>query len=645
MRGRSWPAFTKHVLEQVNKRVTQTMFRHNYEGHRRRAGMIHVCVSPGVHFSALARLHPILVTLPFVLLLFAASCSGHSGARPRPTPFHGPVGSAGPAGPIAEILTAVTLAKDGSPLGPSTDFLPNAPQVTVVVQIGNLAGSGPQDLSVSWFKDKPSGPDEELFTQHIQVTQGARAYATGISPGILMTGEYSVIASLEGKTAAWRWIVTTMSGGTKSRRRLQGSQLELDGNTASWRWMVAASASTRIPRLLEVSQSEPPSVTTATVGPPTSGPSGVVPGDQTQEPPASTSSGGCALSVNPEGGTSGTYATVDATGCTGDSIVVAASGGTGASRQIDHFDGDSIRFESVDPCKIGGSDLPGAKLTYVASVAHGPDAGKSSTATITLGPDVDPPGIVPDSVPMPGAQVFAGDHIVVTLLVSDEPRIGGSGVAEIKATSPQVTLDGGEQSYGAQPAPCDNARRVLQPSFTVPNDPPDVIVVTISTKDFAGNARTIELDYPTKAEWIGIATLKSTSTVPGNSCTMQWLVSLKVFVGGKGAVQGIASASPLGPPRCVKGFVGAAAETFDLKIAGTFDGDAFRLQFFPLQSPGGFESGFHLLYYPGPPKIELPLKSPGRTVDIDVDLSNSGPEELRGGGGTATLKGDMFLGR
>jgi hypothetical protein len=119
---------------------------------------------------------------------------------------------------------------------------------------------------------------------------------------------------------------------------------------------------------------------------------------------------------------------------------------------------------------------------------------------------------------------------------------------------------------------------------------------------------------------------------------------MKLIVRANGTVAGSGVATATDPPTCTGGFAGPPAATkANLLVAGGFTGSKFNLRFSATTlEPNGFEGGFHVLYYPGPPTIVVPMVKKDKASAVFV-LDNEGPEELRGGGGFASMAGGITL--
>jgi hypothetical protein len=189
----------------------------------------------------------------------------------------------------------------------------------------------------------------------------------------------------------------------------------------------------------------------------------------------------------------------------------------------------------------------------------------------------------------------------------------------------------------ARPAP----KRRLCPKIVKVGDPPS----STTSTTVPCRARERITPHDAAGPWNGTFDVRSLSTVPNNSCTSTWDGKFTVRVRDNGTVIGKGDATATEPPQCASGLSSAVpiATHATLLVSGGFTGTEFRLRFTATAlQPSGFEAGFHVLYYPGPPTVRVPLVTSTRAVG-EVNLFNSGSEELRGGGGTASLVGRITL--
>lgn len=182
-----------------------------------------------------------------------------------------------------------------------------------------------------------------------------------------------------------------------------------------------------------------------------------------------------------------------------------------------------------------------------------------------------------------------------------------------------------------RPKLCSKHVEAGSPSSTTTTTVPCVAREHIQPKDAAGR-------------WSGTFMMHALQTVPQNSCTSAWAGTVNLLVRRNGSVGGDGDAMATEAPSCVAGFTGvAAANHVTLSLSGTFTGSDFQLRFVATSvDPPGYEAGFHVLYYPGPPTVRVPLVGTQRAAGV-VDLYNAGPEELSGGGGASSLLGVLVL--
>jgi hypothetical protein len=439
-------------------------------------------------------------------------------------------------GPILAIVTAASVNANGQPSGISHSFAPSQPKVTALVVLGKLRGAG--ELTVSWSQVTSQGP-QQLFTQSIAVNSFGRAYSTAVSQGVLAAGSYRVSASIDGVSRSVVWVVPGAADSTSPNVGATGAT-------------TAASASAS-----PAAQSSPVAFAagagSSTPQPPVAGPSGTI-------PPPSAPSTGCAIQGGDEWGGTGTWQYEEKLGlgaavlCAPAAAGVTYSGSVFATMAstlvpVGHLDFDPPDLlegaSTFDPCSLpGGSDLPGAKLTYEV-VVYKPGPTKEFTGHATLDSDHASPVLSGGSVPVAGTMVHEGQTITVHITAT-EPTTQGpqEGIHDIQLTGPDGLID--SKDYGTHPTKCDTSRltKTLTATYTVPKDPPPVITLTAHASDFAGNESTpLSASFPTTktSHWTG--TMDTTATVQTNSTacpteTETRTDTLDLTVDAQGAVQG-----------------------------------------------------------------------------------------------------------
>lgn len=545
-----------------------------------------------------------------VVGLVLTACTG--GGAPEILTEADPV----PVAAIVALATGAGVAEDGSVLEAASTFPTDAEQLAAVAVVGGTGDLAEATLVMRWSVATGTGELDALFTHEILVRPGDRAYSIGVSNGELLPGSYVIEAVLGEEVARVDLMVLPAEAGT-ALGTLGGVGL---GSVMGLGRVVT-----------QADPSEGPA-------PPDAGDSGAIPAD-TGGPDAG--GGGCAPTLQTSGDP---YVIVNTTGCGGDSLVGAAGPDGGPLTPFDRFDGDTFRFWNVDPCRVGASDEPGATIVYALEAARGPHAGTRVDATTTIGEDDSAPSLWVDARPPVGRLALGGTTIEITIKASDAHTnlSGGTGISLIRAVdgSGAVLID---QAF-ERGEPCDRSRfeRTVTVSSPVPPDGPATHLVTVTIADFAGHEVTQAFTWPTRVQLGGLLVARTTETVPGNSCRAVWHATFQIELARIGPVEGSGIAEPFSGPRCDLGYSAAGPVEFPFLWVGGFDGERFSLEFQPLGGgPGGFDGGFHLMYYPTPAPFVIPFD--GYHGTIDISLSNAGAEELAGGGGAASLDGWIEL--
>ncbi len=516
------------------------------------------------------------------------------------------------ASPLSFVVTASDVDANGSPVDISGNFSTDAPKITSVIDIGPLT-TATAELVVGWFHLDGPTPAEPIFEHRLDVRAGDHAYSMGLSPGVLALGRYEIVATIGDVTRTALWMVAEERQAARSGLR------------------VVPSSQPAAPQNDDDDSGHPPE----------SGESGSIPG----EPPAGTSTDGCALSVTRLGSAT---AFVTATGCLGDTTQIGAGPPSGPLRVIGTAAGDFSRPVGPDPCSVGGSDLPESELMFGARITSGPHSGVAASTVLQLGPDEIQPRVMVEATPAENTFVFAGDTILLVIQLDDIPGIGASGVRDVEVTTADGTVLA-TREFATTATPCDKTRlhQELAVTATVPDDPEDIFWIHVSAGDIAGQRTDLDLAWHTTARWIGTleAAASGISTAgidPPNNCTAHWSMLIDIPVEGRGAVRGRAEVEALRTPRCVPwDFVGEAVGHHFMTVTGTFDGSAFNLSFHsPVPSTAAFfDVALFTLYRPELQVITVPVKvnySAGGAPFVFTFVD--GPGEY-----TATLDGYLYL--
>jgi hypothetical protein len=101
------------------------------------------------------------------------------------------------SGPIVSMTAGNSVNQQEQATDSKFTFDPAAPQMAVVVQVGQL--SSPASMTITWYQVTDQG-DQKLFTDTVQVSALDRAYSIGKNPGTLAEGDYKIVAALNGQT-------------------------------------------------------------------------------------------------------------------------------------------------------------------------------------------------------------------------------------------------------------------------------------------------------------------------------------------------------------------------------------------------------------------------------------------------------------
>jgi len=211
-----------------------------------------------------------------------------------------------------------------------------------------------------------------------------------------------------------------------------------------------------------------------------------------------------------------------ATGCSfsaGSPVRITFSGGGGGSREFSRRVDDDGCFSwappRLDPCRLGGSDLPGTQYTVTVNVEAD---GYSLDQLITLEPDTAGPRFLEPpfaSSPKPGSKVEAGDAIAfeVTAVEKNPPRVWQTGVHRLEVTGPRGRI-GRPQQAGANTMACEGKSKSFtsQGSYRVRRSDPAVIELCAVAEDYVPNQTEKCARYYKGEVWEGTA--NSTLTHP-----------------------------------------------------------------------------------------------------------------------------------
>ena len=452
-----------------------------------------------------------------VLLMVVMACDG--GAQEKPTsaagettpsvpppataeatPSASPPATAEPAssfaevyGSIVDIIPAADVDEEGQPDSPGFTFSAETPQITIVVQTGEVADS---PVDITWFQVVDDG-EHELFTHSVEVTSFQTAYSVGTNPGMLAAGTYRVEAAVAGESLSTRFEVRALA--TQAQGLLATAPDPVEG---------------------------------ATPGPPDSGDSGAVgPAIDPDTVFSADTFLAAWLSQEPvDPGVHDIVLEVNAglQGGGGSVEAYVEMGGSARSLNIPtNSSGLVVTYLRFDPCAHpGGSDLPGASARFTTNLFDdGSDVPVVDTVTnnTELGDDQAAPEIDLNAPPPNARQVSPGDEIEFDA-IAQESRDGPTwqtGVKSFRLVANPGGLIGDEQTSDSGSAqPCAEKQWDLRSlaTYTVPADAPPLIEICGIAADFSENERSTCIDLYTGEVWDGTVKSVVTTDGPGGPC-------------------------------------------------------------------------------------------------------------------------------
>ena len=247
-----------------------------------------------------------------------------------------------------------------------------------------------------------------------------------------------------------------------------------------------------------------------------------------------------------------------ADGCGDDEFEVTARVGDNPPRFYGRWLGDFIKPVQADPCDLGGSDLAAEPIEYSVTVVAGREVGTQTQATAAAPePDTAAPMAFLASQPLPGAQVNVGDTIVIDVTADDKASIDSviSGIASVTLATDGHEVDGLEFTG---PVACDKdrLRRVVRLEYVVPENPPELVTLVATVRDYEGHETTVQASYPTVSLWTGYMDVVGSSiteiTIDHGPvrCTAGWEFRVVFFARSSGELYGYADGIATAPHEC-----------------------------------------------------------------------------------------------
>jgi hypothetical protein len=166
--------------------------------------------------------------------------------------------------------------------------------------------------------------------------------------------------------------------------------------------------------------------------------------------------------------------------------------------------GDGGDVYKLDPCSLpGGSDLPGAVLTYGVVISK--PVPTKYFKSFHLPDDTTPP--VLSMTPPTGTLVHPGQvievHVTATDATDQGPKFGIQYIQLLKDPSGLI----GSKDYGNHSTACDTSRltKTFTTTYTVPDNPGPVVTLTALSADFGSTATgSVSVQLPTAGvQWTG----------------------------------------------------------------------------------------------------------------------------------------------
>lgn len=227
-------------------------------------------------------------------------------------------------------------------------------------------------------------------------------------------------------------------------------------------------------------------------------------------------------------------------------ISVAPAGGR--PQRVGRFayeQGGGTSEHSVDPCSIGGKDLPDKRFTVTVEF---PDVSPPYrySRDLRLGPDETKPKMKRiQSSPPPGSKVEPGDKIRFEV-VGKEDLPGATwqtGVQTLQVTGPRGVIK--DKNAGRTPKACGNKSDSLtiNDKYKVKGGDPAVIEICGIAQDYAANEDSTCARYYKGEVWEGSYRARAEVVGTGNPCSFTLEGPVQVVVAPDGSLTGSISAS------------------------------------------------------------------------------------------------------
>ena len=386
------------------------------------------------------------------------------------------------SGPILSVVTAHDVDEVGVPLEPALEFAPDVAQISVLVRVGEVEPGVPLEVAWTWL-DGPDG-EQPLFEHQIDVAAGDVAYSHGVASGPLAAGRYRATRDARrvdrpkrcSQCATRRSCFPRGCRGSPDERRTPRSPCRLRAARAArspHRTRPPAPAVSRTSKSSCCWRSPAPTDATTT--------SSKSPHGSATTRPASTVAGS-ATSSNRSKPTPAISA-------------VPTSPPTRSNTRSPSSPDDEVG--SPDPSDRSRPRARHAPPRWRSSPANRCRARRSTSAT------------------------RSSSRSRLTTASSVDSVI--SGIASVTLATDGHEVDGLEFTG---PVACDKSRirRVVQLEYVVPENPPELVTLVATVRDYEGHETTVEASYPTVSLWTGYMDVVGSSvteiTIDARSCSV-----------------------------------------------------------------------------------------------------------------------------
>lgn len=214
---------------------------------------------------------------------------------------------------------------------------------------------------------------------------------------------------------------------------------------------------------------------------------------------------------------------------------------------------------------------------FVDAIIFGGD-GPGNDAQLEFTPsDREPPKLTVTSMPEKGKKVTARQRITVKAIANDNANNWQTGIKSI-----DLTAEGsGPFGFHDYPPTCDRPPppRTLEGVYTVPANPPPLVRLRATAKDFAGNETDLLANFPT-GDWYG--TITKTAKGGGHNHKVTVGFAFDIETGGtiKGRAHAVISTETGEVPGCTMLWTYVPSE-FDVPLSGRRNGENFEIALAP----------------------------------------------------------------